>query len=57
MQKLLKLEEVEVKAEEEPEGERIVGLSGEAYRPPGKGTIFTKINFLSVWVYLGQQPL
>ena len=50
-QKLLKLEKVEAKAEEEPEGEIIVGSSGEALRPPGKGTSFTQINFLSVQVY------
>ena len=47
-QKLFKLEEVEVKAEEEPEGETIVGSGGEALRSSGKGTIFTQINFLSV---------
>ena len=47
-QKLLKLEEVEVKAEEEPEGEIIVGSSGEALRPTGKCTDFTQINSLSV---------
>ena len=48
MQKLLKLKEVKVKAEEEPREEIIVGLSGEALRPPGKGTTFTQINFISV---------
>ena len=48
VQKLLKLEKVEVKVEEEPEGEVIVGSSGETLRPPGKGTTFTQINFLSV---------
>ena len=37
-QKLLKFKEVEVKAEEEPEGEIIVISSGEALRPPGKGS-------------------
>ena len=41
MQKLLKLEEVEVKVEEEPEGEAIVGSSGKELRPPGMGTTFT----------------
>ena len=46
-QKLLKLEEAEVEAEEEPKGEAIVGLSGEALRPLGMGTTFTHINFLS----------
>ena len=49
-QRLVKLEEVEVKAEEEPEGEIIVRSSGEALRPPGKGTTFTQINSLSVIV-------
>ena len=44
VQKLLKLEEVEVKVEEEPEGEAIVGLSGDALRPPGMGTTFTHMN-------------
>ena len=49
-QKLLKLEEVEIKADEEPEGEIIIGLSGEVLRPPGKDTTFTQINLLSVQV-------
>ena len=44
MQNLLKLE---VKVEEEPEVEMTVRLSGEALRPPGKGTTFTQIHFLS----------
>ena len=44
----MKLEEVEVKAEEESKGETIVGLSGEALRPPHKGTTVTQINSLSV---------
>ena len=48
MQKLMKLEEVEVKVEEEPEGEAIVGSNGETLRPPGKGTTFTQINSFSV---------
>ena len=51
MQKLLKLEEVEVKAEEEPEGKAIVGSSGEAPRPPSKGTTFTWRNFLSECIW------
>ena len=48
MQKLVKLEEVEVKAEEEPEGEIIVGSGGEALRPPGEHTTYTLINSLFV---------
>ena len=40
-QKLLKLEQVEIKAEEEPKGEIIVGSSGEALRPPGEDTTST----------------
>ena len=55
VQKLLKLEEVEVKMGEEPEGEIIVGLSGQALRPPGKGATFIWINFLSDCVMFGQQ--
>ena len=44
-QKLLKLGELEAKAEEELDGEIIVRLSGEALRPPGKGIPFTQIKF------------
>ena len=51
------LEEVEVKAEEKPKGKIIVELSGEALRPPGKGTTFVQINSLSVWVYVDSSPL
>ena len=54
-QKLLKLEEVDVKVEEDPKGEIIVELSGEALRHPGKD--FTKVNVLSVWVCLGSSPI
>ena len=57
VQMLLKLEEVEVKAEEEPEGEITVRSSGEALRPPSKGATFTQIDFFSVWVYLDRSPL
>ena len=56
LQKLMKLEEVEVKAEEEPERDLIAGLSGEALRPPGKGTNFTKVNSSSIWVYWTAAP-
>ena len=48
---------MEVKAEEEPKGEIIVGSSGEALRPPGKGTTFTQINSLFVHIYLDCRPL
>ena len=41
MQKLLKLEEVQVKAEEEPKGEIKVGSSGEELRPPAEGITST----------------
>ena len=47
----MKLEEVEVKAEEEPEGEIIVGFSREALRPPDKGITFTQINSLSEYIW------
>ena len=40
LQKLLKLGEVDVKAEEEPAGEAIVGFSREVLRPLGTGTTF-----------------
>ena len=53
----MKLEEVKARAEEEPEGEIIVGSNGEALRPPGKGTTFTQVNSLSVQVYLDSSPL
>ena len=56
-QKLLKVEEVEVEAEEEPKGEVIVRLSREALRPPSTDTTFTQINFFSAWVYLDSIPL
>ena len=39
-QKLVKLEEVEIKVEEEPKGEIIVGSGGEVLRPPGEDTIY-----------------
>ena len=45
VQKLLKLEEVEVKVEEEPKGEVIVRSSGEVLRPPGAGTTFHPDKF------------
>ena len=44
--KLVKLEEVEVKVEEEPEVKIIVGSGGEVLKPPGEGTISTYINSL-----------
>ena len=56
-QKLLKWEEVEAKADEEPKGEIIVGTNGKALRPQGKGTTFTQINSLSIQVYLDSSPL
>ena len=31
--------------EEEPEGDEIVGLAGEALQPPGMDTTFTQIKF------------
>ena len=43
--------------EEESEGKIIVGLSGEALRPPGKGTTFTQINSIAIQVYLDSRPL
>ena len=55
-QKLLRLEEVEAKAEEEPEEKVIVGSNGKALRPMGMGNTFTLINFFSVWVYLDSSP-
>ena len=42
MQKLVRLEEVE----EEPEGETIVKLGGEALRAPGKDTTFAQKKIL-----------
>ena len=44
-QKLLKLEEVKVKAEEELKGEVIVGSSGEVLRPLGTCTTFHPDEF------------
>ena len=44
----LLVREVEVKVEDEPEGEIVVGSGGEALRPPGKGTTSTLINSLFV---------
>lgn len=57
MQKLLKLEGVEMKAEEEPEEETIVGSSREAMRPLGMDIIFFQISFLSVQVCWTAAPL
>ena len=57
MQKLLKLQEVEVKAGEEQKGDIIGGSSGEALTPPGKGTTFTQINSVLVQVYLDRSSL
>ena len=56
-QKLIELEEmkgVDVQVEEEPEGEMLVGLVGEALRPPGMNTT---ASFLSFLMYLGSIPL
>ena len=55
-QKLLKLEEVEVKAEEEPKEEVIVGSSGEVLRLPGTGNTFHRDKFLLRSSVFGQQP-
>ena len=48
MQRLLKLEEVEIKVGEEPKGEIMVVSSGDTLRPSGEGTTFTQIIFLFV---------
>ena len=45
---IVKLEEVKVKVEKEPEGEMIVGSGREALRLPGKSTTSTLINSLFV---------
>ena len=47
MQKLVRLEEVEVKVEEQPKGETIVRSVGKALRTPGKSTTFTLFEY--VW--------
>ena len=52
-----KVGEVEVKMEEKPKWQEIVGLSGEVLRHQGMGTTFTQINFFSVLVYLDSSPL
>ena len=54
-QKLLRLEEVKIKAEEEPKGEVIVGPSGEALRPLGMGNTFHCNKFLLSLNVFGQQ--
>ena len=54
-QKLLKLEEVAVKAEEEPEGEVIVGSSGEVLRHLGTGTTFHLDKYPLCLSVFGQQ--
>ena len=54
-QRLLKLEEVEVKVEEEPKGEVKVGSSGEALRSLGTGTTFHPDKFPFTSSVFGQQ--
>ena len=54
-QKLFNLEEVEVKAEEVPKAEAIVGSHGEALRPPGTGTTFHPDKFPLCSSVFGQQ--
>ena len=57
-QKLLKVEEVKVKVEEEPRGEVIVGPSGEVLRPLSMGNTFNPDMFLlSLSVFGLQSPL
>ena len=56
VQKLLKLEEVEVKVEEQPKGEAIVGSSGEVLRPLGMGTTFHPDKCPHCLSVFGQQP-
>ena len=61
-QKLIKLEVItgaKAQAQEEPEGEILVGAGGEAVRPPGMNTISFPISFLLCFfflVYLGSSP-
>ena len=58
VQKLWKLEEVEVTVEEGPEGEAIVGSSWEVLRPPGICTNFHPDKFpLCLSVFGKQAPL
>ena len=57
VQKLLELEGIKVKAEEEPEGETIVGSGGEALRPLSMDIIYLFSNKFSLLSgVLGQQP-
>ena len=55
VQGFLKLEEVKIKAEEEPKGEVIVGSSREALRPPGTGNTCHPDKLPLSFSVLGQQ--
>ena len=60
MQKRVELEKIvgtEVKGEEEPEGETMMGSGGETLRCPGMDVIFFQINCLLFLGVFGQQPL
>ena len=48
---------VEIKAEEEPKGETLVGSGREALRPPGMNVIFFPNMFSALLNVSGQQPL
>ena len=48
---------VKIKAEEESEGETIVGPGVQVLRPPGMNIILFQINLLSFWVDLDNSPL
>ena len=58
-QNLAKAEEmtvVEMKEKEEPEGEALVGLKGEALRPPGITMVSSPTHFLTFFLQVsGQQ--
>ena len=59
-QKLVELEGIvgaEIKAEEEPRGETIVGPGREALRPPGMNIILFQINLPTFWVDLNNSSL